>query len=93
MLEAYVLVAMSGWVFDDFCGTPPRPWPGPWPWWNLWLRKVAAMVGAILASRMYHPEVADLVSNIFVGGVGGAFLASLVGQAGLFGRNVDRPNA
>lgn len=94
MFEAYVLVAMSGWVFDDFCGTPPRPWPGPWPWWNMWLRKVAAMVGAIIAYRMYHPnwgDGGDLVSIIIVSGIGGAFLASLVGQAGVFGRNIERP--
>lgn len=94
MLMPYILVAMSGWVFDDFCGTPPRPWPGPGPWWNLWLRKVAAMVGAILAAREYHPnwDNGDLVSIIIVSGVGGAFLASLAGAV-LYGRNAERPTA
>lgn len=96
MFGAYILAAISGWVVDDFCGTPPRPWPGPWPWWNLWLRKVAAMVGAILAAMQYHPNWsggADAVSIIIVGGIGGAFVASVLGLAGLFGRSVDRRQA
>jgi len=95
MIQVLVLAAISGWAFDDFCGTPPRPWPGPRPWWDIWLRKVAAMVGAILASLQYHPNWDDkgsLVSIIIVGGVGGVFLASLVGHVMPGGRATERPN-
>jgi hypothetical protein len=94
MLMPYILAAIAGWAFDDFCGTPPRPWPGPGPWW--WTRKIAAMLGALAAYLAYHPNWGDngsLVSIIIVGGVGGVFLASLASAVGLGGRNVEGPRA
>jgi hypothetical protein len=69
-----VLAAVAGWTFDDWCGTPPRPWPhppGPWPW----LRKGLAVIGAIGGAIIFGANT-DLTSIIIVGGVSGAFLAS-----------------
>jgi hypothetical protein len=93
MFMSYFLAAIAGWAFDDWCGTPPRPWPGPWPSWQWWSRKILAMIGALIAYHLYHPNFADngaLVSIIVVGGVGGVFLASLAAGAGLLGRSMDR---
>jgi hypothetical protein len=81
MMQALILAALGGWVFDDFCGTPPRPpwpWPGPWPW----IRKILAIIGAIGAYYVFEGgvvnETLNAVAIIIVGGVGGAFLASAV---------------
>ena len=77
----YVLAAIGGWVVDDFCGTPPRPWPpGPWPW----LRKILALVGGAGSVVLWHDIIGPdygPVSIIIVGGIGGAFLASIVSMA------------
>ena len=79
MLQALILAAIAGWVFDDWCPTPPRPpwpWPGPWPW----IRKILAIVGGIGANMVFQGgvvnETLNVVGIIIVGGVGGAFLAS-----------------
>ena len=79
MLQLLILAAIAGWVFDDWCPTPPRPpwpWPGPWPW----IRKILAIVGGIGANMVFQGgvvnETLNLVGIIIVGGVGGAFLAS-----------------
>jgi hypothetical protein len=91
MLMTYILVAASGWVFDDFCGTPPRG-PGPGPWWAFWLRKAAAMAAAIFAAREIHPNWAegDLTSIIIVGGIAGGFVGSLLGATGILGRKAEQ---
>ena len=79
-VQMLILAAIAGWVFDDWCGTPPRPpipWPGPWPW----IRKILAIVGGIGANMIFQGgvinETLNLVGIIVVGGIGGAFLASL----------------
>ena len=79
MLQALILAAIAGWVFDDWCPTPPRPpwpWPGPWPW----IRKILAIVGGIGANMVFQGgvvnETLNVVGIIIVGGVGGTFLAS-----------------
>jgi hypothetical protein len=83
-IHIIILAAVAGWTVDDFCGTPPRPWPrpGPGPWW---LRKVLAAIGGGVAWIAFNAgtvsERPDLVGAVLVGGVGGAFLASLVGGA------------
>lgn len=78
-----ILAAMGGWTFDDFCGTPPRPWPGPWPWI---LRKIIAVVGGIAAfyliGRNLGTPVADVVSTVLIGGTGGVVLTGLAGMLG-----------
>jgi hypothetical protein len=82
MLWTVIVAAMGGWTFDDFCGTPPRPWPGPWPWI---LRKVIAAAGGVAAVYVIGPNVgnpADVVSVAVLGGLGGVVLAGLVGMAG-----------
>lgn len=76
-IMVYVLAALGGWVVDDFCGTPPRPWPpGPWPWF----RKLLAILGGIGAVILFRDIIGPdytSVSIIVVGGIGGAFLASV----------------
>ena len=77
-----IVAAMGGWTFDDFCGTPPRPWPGPWPWI---LRKIVAAIGGIGAFYLIGPNIgtpADVISVAVLGGLGGVVLAGLVGMAG-----------
>jgi hypothetical protein len=85
-IEIIILAAISGWAFDDFCGTPPRPWPGPGPgpWW---IRKVIAAIGGAIAFVVFNRgvgETSDLLATVAVGAVGGVFLASLAG--GVMGR-------
>ncbi|HEX2763106.1 MAG TPA: hypothetical protein VHM92_04570 [Allosphingosinicella sp.] len=85
-IHIIVLAAISGWAFDDFCGTPPRPWPGPGPgpWW---LRKIIAAIGGGIAAFVFNRginEVPDLLGTVAVGAVGGVFLASVA--SGLMGR-------
>jgi hypothetical protein len=90
LMQMVILAAIAGWAFDDWCPTPPRPpwpWPGPWPW----LRKILALVGGGLAYVVFQGnvinEAADVLTAVFVGGVGGVFVASL-GSAFTGGRDV-----
>jgi hypothetical protein len=70
-----VLAGVAGWTVDDFCGTPPRPWPGPGP--GPWIRKILAVIGGVGAAVLFGGNDASAVSIIVVGGIGGAFLASI----------------
>jgi hypothetical protein len=83
----FAIAAASGWVVDDFCGTPPHVGPGPW-----WLSQLVAAIGG--AATWYlvtmQPGVMDagVVAAGVAGGVGGGFLGSLVrgfggGKAGV----------
>jgi hypothetical protein len=76
-----ILAAAGGWTFDDFCGTPPRPWPGPGPWW--WVRKGLAAIGGVVAYIVFADGATDALTTVVVGGVGGVVLASLAAGAGL----------
>ena len=86
IIQAIILAGIAGWVVDDWCPTPPRPWPGPGPgpWW---MRKILAVVGGIVAHLVFQGgvvnETLDAVAIIVVGGIGGAFFASIAG--GLMG--------
>lgn len=75
MIEPLVLIlaAFGGYAFDDICPTPPRPWPGPWPW----LRKLLAVLGGIGGCFLFRDMVTDPLTTIFIAGVSGIVLGSL----------------